>query len=71
MIQISRLSCLKPQERHEAENKEELSDLAKEAAAREGGNRILTNEHREEGSMVADCFRGTIMDYEMFCYCLE
>lgn len=42
MIQISRLSCLKPQERHEAENKEELSDLAKEAAAREGGNRILT-----------------------------
>lgn len=42
MIQISRLSCLKPKERHKAENKEELSDLANEAAAREGGNRILT-----------------------------
>lgn len=69
MIQIARLSCLKPKERHEAENKEELSDLAKEAAAREGGNRILTNEHREERSMVAYHSRGTIMDYEMFCYC--
>lgn len=31
----------------------------------------LPNEHREEGSMVADRFRGTTMDYEMFCYCLE
>lgn len=70
MIQISRLSCLKPKERHEAENKGG-SQSAKEAAAREVETEYLPNEHREARSMVAYHFRGTIMDYEMFCFCLQ
>lgn len=38
---MSRLSYLKPKERQEVENKDELVYLAREVAAREGRNRTL------------------------------